>query len=264
MVRAVEGVEEVISGAGPEGLAQVPFAGMGGSTTARRKRNRVSGAALIVEADEAYRAVIETCVRLAGCRAEAVANLQQAWPKFESESFDVLIWGVGPEEDRWSEVVTQLRARTDARVLLLADHFEAAQDAYEAGGDQVLPKPFIPSALVAAIKAAVRRSPSLMMHLASRLEIKGMTFDGEARTLQFNGEQVSFTIQEWDLLAVFLSHPNRFLSAREIIRLGWRAGEHEAEQLRIYVRRLRLKLEPLDVACRLVSQHNRGYCLIVD
>jgi hypothetical protein len=54
------------------------------------------------------------------------------------------------------------------------------------------------------------------------------------------------------------------LTAREIIRLGWRAGEHEAEQLRIYVRRLRLKLEPLDLACRLVSQHNRGYCLIVD
>jgi DNA-binding response OmpR family regulator len=61
-----------------------------------------------------------------------------------------------------------------------------------------------------------------------------------------------------------LSHPNRFLSAREIIRLGWRAGEHEAEQLRIYVRRLRGKLEPLEVACRLVTQHNRGYCLIVD
>jgi DNA-binding response OmpR family regulator len=103
-----------------------------------------------------------------------------------------------------------------------------------------------------------------MMHLASRVEIKGMTFDGEGRTLQFKGEQVSFTVQEWDLLAVFLSHPNRFLSAREIIHFGWRAGAHEAEQLRTYVRRLRLKLEPLGVACRLVSQHNRGYCFIVD
>jgi DNA-binding response OmpR family regulator len=61
-----------------------------------------------------------------------------------------------------------------------------------------------------------------------------------------------------------LSHPNRFLSAGEIIRLGWRAGDHEAEQLRTYVRRLRLKLEPLDIPCRLISQHNRGYCLIVD
>jgi DNA-binding response OmpR family regulator len=91
-----------------------------------------------------------------------------------------------------------------------------------------------------------------------------MTFDGAGRTLQFHAERISFTAQEWALLAVFLSHPNRFLSAREIIRSGWRGGDHEVEQLRIHVRRLRQKLDPLGAPCRLVSQHNRGYCLIVD
>ena len=47
----------------------------------------------------------------------------------------------------------------------------------------------------------------------------------------------------------------------EIIRLGWRAGEHAAEQLRTYVHRLRHKLEPLDLPCQLLSQHGQGYCL---
>jgi len=49
-------------------------------------------------------------------------------------------------------------------------------------------------------------------------------------------------------------------------RLGWRAGAHEVEQLRTYVRRLRQnqKLEPLNVPLRLVSHQNRGYCLVVD
>lgn len=231
---------------------------------ARRKRNRLAGAVLIVEAEEAYQAVIETCVRLADGRAEVVSDLQLALRKLEGESFDALIWGISPDEQRGPEALAGLPARTEARVILLADQFEAAQATYEGAVDQVLPKPFVPSALVGALKAALRRSPSLMMHMASRVEIKGMAFDGEARTLQFNGQHVSFTTQEWDLLAVFLSHPNRFLSAGEIIRLGWRAGDHEAEQLRIYVRRLRLKLEPLDIACRLVSQHNRGYSLIVE
>jgi len=102
------------------------------------------------------------------------------------------------------------------------------------------------------------------MHLASRVEIKGVVLDAAGRTLDVAGERVSFTSQEWDLLAVFLSHPNRFLAAREIIRLGWRAGAHEVEQIRTYVWRLRRKLEPLHVPFRLVSHHNRGYCLIVD
>jgi two-component system, OmpR family, response regulator ResD len=229
-----------------------------------RRRDRLSGAILIVEADEAYRAVIETCVRLADCRAEAVTDLAAALARLEGASFDVLIWGSGHEEDGHSATVALLRTRTNAHVMLLADQFEAAQSAHEAGADQVLPKPFIPSALVGALRAALRRSPALMMHLASRVEIKGITFDAAGRTMEFDGAQMAFTIQEWDLLAVFLSHPNRFLSASEIIRLGWRAGAHELEQLRIYVRRLRQKLEPLDIPFRLVSQHNRGYCLIVD
>lgn len=231
---------------------------------ARGKLNRLGGVVLIVEADDAYQAVMETCARLAGCRAQAVGELQPGLRKLESQSFDAVICGIASEDDRWPEVVAQLRARTDARVILVADHFEIAQAADENTADQMLPRPFVPSALVGALKAALRRSPSLMMHMASRVEIRGMIFDGERRTLQVNGQQVSFTDQEWALLAVLLSHPNRFLSANEIIRLGWRAGEHEAEQLRTYVRRLRLKLEPLDIACRLVSQHNRGYSLLVD
>jgi DNA-binding response OmpR family regulator len=234
------------------------------SSVRPRRRDRGSGAVLVVEADEAYRAVIETCVRLADCRAEATADLAAALARLEGASLDVLIWGTGPEDDRHAESVRLLRARTDAHVILLADQFEIAQSAHEAGADQVLPKPFVPSALVGALRAALRRSPALMMHLASRVEIKGIVFDAAARSLQRDGAQVSFTAQEWDLLAVFLSHPNRFMTAREIIRLGWRAGAHEAEQLRTYVRRLRQKLEPLDVPLRLVSHQNRGYCLVVD
>jgi two-component system, OmpR family, response regulator len=238
---------------------------MENSTFARsRTRRRGSCAVLIVDADEAYRAVIETCVRLAGCRAEVVDDLKTGLARLDDGSFDVLIWGSGPEEDRPSETVALLHTRTNAQVILLADHFDAAQPAYEAGAGQVLPKPFIPSALVGALKASLRRSPSLMMHLASRVEIKGMTFDGAERSLQLNGAHISFTTQEWDLLAIFLSNPNRFLTAHEVIRLGWRAGVHEVEQLRTYVRRLRQKLEPLGIPFRLVSQHNRGYCLIVD
>ncbi len=239
--------------------------GTTGSTSVRaRRRDRGSGSVLVVEADEAYLAVIETCVRLADCRAQAVSDIAAALARLEEASFDALIWGSGPEEDRYSETVAVLRARSDARVLLLADQFDAARLADDVGADHVLPKPFIPAALVGALRAALRRSPALMMHLASRVEIKGMTFDAGGRTLQFEGAHVSFTAQEWDLLAVFLSNPNRFLTAREIVRQGWRAGAHEVEQLRTYVRRLRQKLEPLGISLRLVSQHNRGYCLIVD
>src|SRR5437762_1325933 len=112
----------------------------GSSSVRARRRDRGSGAVLVVEADEAYRAVIETCVRLADCRPEATTDLAAALARLEGASFDVLIWGSGPEEDWHEESAGLLRARTDAHVILLAEQFEIAQSAHEAGADQVLPK----------------------------------------------------------------------------------------------------------------------------
>jgi len=103
-----------------------------------------------------------------------------------------------------------------------------------------------------------------MLQLASRIELRGMSFDSEQRRLRFHDRDVPFTRQEWELLAILLTNPNRFFSAPDILRLGWKAGEHGADQVRIYVRRLRQKLEPLDLPCRLMSQHGRGYCLLFE
>src|SRR5206468_1577688 len=50
----------------------------GSSSIRARRRDRGSGAVLVVEADEAYRAVIETCVHLADCRTEATTDLTAA------------------------------------------------------------------------------------------------------------------------------------------------------------------------------------------
>jgi DNA-binding response OmpR family regulator len=102
-----------------------------------------------------------------------------------------------------------------------------------------------------------------MAHL-SKLEIRGMLLDGRRRQLTFRGREVLFTRQEWSLLSILVSHPDCFLAAREILRLGWQAGDHAAEELRTYASRLRRKLGPLDLPCRLESRHGQGYALIFD
>src|SRR5207237_10492547 len=115
-----------------------------------------------------------------------------------------------------------------------------------------------PGALVGALRAALRRSPVSTAPQILRTEIRGMVLDGDRRKLSFGGSDVCFTRQEWELLSILFSHPDRFLSAREILDLGWSAGEHADEQLRTYVHRLRQKLETLALPCRLMSQH--GQC----
>jgi DNA-binding response OmpR family regulator len=221
--------------------------------------------ALLIEADEPYAVAIGACVRLAGCRVELVMEPGAALAELEQRGFDLVVWGVAETETRpLVEVLGELRLRSQAPLILLDDGIDVTQLVLEAGADQWLPKPFVPGALVGAIRAALRKSASATVRVASKLEVRGMVLDGGKRALTFEGAEVFFTRQEWDLFMILASHPNRFLGAQEILRLGWRAGEHAAEQLRTYIHRLRHKIEPLNLPCHLASEHGQGYCLMFD
>ena len=216
---------------------------------------------LLIDEDEGYRAVIEACVRLAGCHGEVAPDPHHALPVMERRRFDLVVWGLPASRGDRSAMISEFRMRTEAPLVLIDGGLEMAQLDLEAGADQWLPKPFVPGALVGSIRAALRKSAASIIDIASRVEVRGMVLDGRRRKLTFGDGQVGFTRQEWDLLSILVSHPDRFLGAREILRLGWRAGDHGPEQLRTYVHRLRQKLEPLGLPCHLLSQHGQGYCL---
>jgi DNA-binding response OmpR family regulator len=218
--------------------------------------------ALLIETDEAYRAVITASLQLAGCRVEHAATADTALPALERRTYDLVVWGVSNGDScRRCEVISEVRLRTEVPLVLIDGGSDVAQLDLESGADQWLPKPFVPGALIGAVRAALRKASPPVVGVATRVELRGMVLDGKTRRVAAGGREVAFTRQEWDLLSILVSHPNRFLSAREILRLGWRAGDHEAEQLRTYIRRLRQKLEPLELPCRLVSEHGQGYCL---
>ena len=117
----------------------------------------------------------------------------------------------------------------------------------EVGADDYLPKPFNPRELLARIRAVLRRSgladepgPAL----SSRHEFGEFRFDGERRDLYRNDQEVELSRAEFDLLQVFLNHPNRVLS-RDLIMDCLSGGDRDPFDRSIDVRvtRLRHKIE---------------------
>jgi DNA-binding response OmpR family regulator len=234
-------------------------------------RAATTNPALLIEQDEAYAGVLYACLRLGGCSSTRVATPEDALAELDRRNFELLVWGVpaaagaarAGEASRSSEFIGELRLRTLAPLVVLAGGAGAAQEHFDAGANHWLPKPFEPGAVVGCVRGALRggRSLSASASITPTLRVRGMTLDGGRRRLTFGCSTVCFTRQEWELLAILFSHPNRFLSAGEILDFGWRAGDHAREQIRTYVHRLREKLEPLNLPCRLASQHRQGYCL---
>lgn len=199
---------------------------------------------------------------LADCNVRDVANIAMALLALERTQYDVIVWGVPapPPENRRASIA-ELKLRTEAPLVLLGGGFEMAQSDLEAGADQWLPKPFVPGALIGAVRASLRKSASRVVPLATVYEVRGMRLNGQDRTLLFGSGETAFTRQEWDLLSILVDHPNRYLTVHEILRFGWRAGAYGPEEVRIYMGRLRRKMHPLGLPCELLARHGHGYCL---
>jgi len=220
---------------------------------------------LVIESDPDYRAVIFRCIELAGGTPDMVPQLNQAVRRLESASYDLIVWGVAAGEPDKAGTIQKLHQSGKVPLILLDESYEEARQTFEAGADQVLPKPFVPGALVGGVKAGLRGSgPTSVVPLATRIDVKGIIFDSGARTVSFSKQTAGLTRREWDLLAFMLGNPGQYHTADDLLVNAWGTTRHSAEQIRSYVARLRRKLTPLALPMELMSQQGRGYCLVFD
>jgi len=221
--------------------------------------------ALVIESNSGYRSVISHVVEIAGGQWDSVSELEQGRKLLEgTRKFDLVIIGVDTESRIDPDVLKEIRALAQAPVIILDETYNGALETFDAGAEQILPKPFVPDALIGAIKVELRGpSPSSLVPLATRIELGGLVFDAERRVALGDQTEVRFTKREWEVLSFFLASPNQYFPAEEILAQTWGTNA-SAEQLRTYITRMRHKLSPLQAWCKLVTEKGRGYCLVLE
>jgi DNA-binding response OmpR family regulator len=220
---------------------------------------------LVVDANAGYRSVISHVVELAGGEFESVADFDAARRLLErSTRFDLVILGMSSDSRVSPMQLSELRTAAGSPFILLD---ESSGDAahtlehYEAGASQVLPKPFVPDALIGAIKAELR-GPDVgsVVSIATKIELGGLVFDAKQRTVKNGEAAASLTKREWQLLSFFLTNPNQLFAPEDVALPAW-GPDASIEQFRTYVTRLRQKLAPFKNVCELVNEKGKGYRL---
>jgi len=116
---------------------------------------------LIVEINSSYRSVIGHVVELAGGEWESVSEIGPGRKLLAgSRKFDLVIIGVDAQSRVDPEVLIEMRAL--APIIMLDETYNGALQTFEAGAEQILPKPFVPDALASGQSPVVfhrRRNP---------------------------------------------------------------------------------------------------------
>lgn len=162
---------------------------------------------------------------------------------------DVMVPGVdGLEIARRVRAAEEAEARPPLPIIMLTAR-DAVPDriaGLDAGADDYLVKPFAFDELLARVRAQLRRTWQAGMGsgVAEPLRFADLELDVAGRTVARGARQVSLTTREFDLLALFMRHPNQVLPRQTILDRVWGSDFFgDPNVLEVFVSNLRRALE---------------------
>ena len=118
----------------------------------------------------------------------------------------------------------------------------------ELGADDYVTKPFSVSELMARVKAIFRRVESLERRFPGgddSLCVGPLTIDAAGRQVSVDGEPMTLTAREFDLLLHFARHPGQVFNRAQLLDSVWGYGHDGYEHtVNSHINRLRAKIEP--------------------
>jgi two-component system KDP operon response regulator KdpE len=198
-----------------------------------------------------------------GYRVDSAHSGEEALQKAANRRPDAVILDLGLPVMDGIDVIRGLRGWTTVPIIVLSvrDAEREKIAALDAGADDYVTKPFSGDELLARVRAQLRRSAPVSRPV---LEIGELRIDLEKRLVTMNGEPISLTPIEYDLLRLFASNEGKLLTHPTILREIWGpAYGEESNYLHVYVSHLRRKIEPDPARPRyLLTQPGVGYRLV--
>jgi two-component system KDP operon response regulator KdpE len=185
----------------------------------------------------------------------------------ETEDPDIVLLDLMLPEADGFELCRQIRERSPVAIIVVSARGGERDKvtALHMGADDYLTKPFSIEELLARITATLRRSrPVTTEERADTIvEIGDLVIDLAGRRVTRGGVDVHLTPTEFALLRELAVDRGKLLSHADLLRRVWGVGyQTETEYVRVYIRRLRAKLEVDGAPPLIINQPRAGYRLV--
>jgi DNA-binding response OmpR family regulator len=204
---------------------------------------------LVVDDDPLVCKGLKFNLEQAGYKVATASTAHTALELSGRNLFDAAILDIGLPDNSGLDLCKMLKAQRDLPVIFLTARRRELDEVVglEVGADDYITKPFSADILLARLRAVLRRvSKPITQPLHTGLPIIAGPFELNplTHTARQNSKQLDLAPREFDLLQLFLSHPERAFTSDELVESIWGvefAGEPQV--LYVQVRSLRMKIE---------------------
>ena len=219
---------------------------------------------LVVDDEKSLRDFVRRNLEARHYKVLTAANGLEAMATFNNEKVDLVIMDLMMPHLDGLETTRRIRETSKTPIIILTALGEESDkvQAFDMGADDYLTKPFGVGELMGRIKAVLRRARWLEPSSNEEQLVRGdIRVDMERHLVTVKDSPVELTPTEFNLLVYLLKNAGRVLSHRAILQNVWGAEYgNEAEYLRVYIGRLRQKIEVDALNPRhLFTEHGMGY-----
>ena len=203
---------------------------------------------LICDDEADIRGALDIYMRAAGYETVLCGSGAEALAAVEAGGVHLVLLDIMMPVMDGITALARIRAISNVPVILLTAKSEDTDKilGLDVGADDYITKPFNPVEVQARVRSQLRRYLQLGAAVLepTTLVCGPVAMDDKAKTVTVDGDPVSLTPTEYEILKLFLTHPGQVFSIPEIYRQVWKEAPVGAEgTVAVHIRHLREKIE---------------------
>lgn len=200
-----------------------------------------------VEDDAGIRDIELYALNFAGFEARGFADGLSAWNSLKEEKPELIILDVMLPGMNGIEILTKIKESVELRDIPVIMATAKGQEydrikGLDLGADDYIVKPFSVMEMVSRVKAVLRRSQPVQKQ--NCLKEGNLIIDIDKHIVEVDGERVTLTHKEFELLHMFVSHPGIVYTREQLFTKVWNVDYMgDSRTLDTHIRTLRKKLD---------------------
>lgn len=218
---------------------------------------------LIVEDDKKLRKELETFLSKNGFDVKGLEKFDNTIEDILKEKVDLVLLDINLPYVDGEFVCKEIRKVSNVPIIMVTSRDNEIDElmSLNNGADQYVTKPYNIQILLAKINGLLRRNQNSGRDL-EKIDCDGFVLNIAERAIEKDNKKIELTKNEYNILYYLSTHKGKVVSRDEIMDYLWESEEFiDDNTLSVNIKRLRNKLEELELMDKIETRRGQGYIL---